>query len=197
MGGRGSSLGKGNRPPATSSGSTGSGPARVEPAVPATEQPRPEPDGPEDTQPQPDPAAAPEPSIEDRIRAAVATLTANGNGWAGIVDIRNALADVDQTEVTQALRDMARDNPNIHLAPESNRKALTDDAHAAAVTVGGEQQHIIAIQPVQDPAALRRVQAAGLANATDKDLEAARVHHGTPSSIYDQIRAEQKRRAQE
>ncbi|MEU9687141.1 hypothetical protein [Amycolatopsis japonica] len=201
MGGRGSSLGKGNRPSMTSSGSTsgGGGPARVEPAVPATEQPKAEPetDAPEPPMPVPEPAADRARSTEDRIRDAVAELTRGDGGWAGITDIRNALADVDQDEVTQTLRDMARNNPNIHLAPESNRKTLQEEDHAAAIPVGGEPQHLIVIQPVQDPDALGRVQAAGFASATDADLEAARVHHGTPSTVYDQIRAEQKRRARQ
>ncbi|KFU82912.1 hypothetical protein BB31_00010 [Amycolatopsis lurida NRRL 2430] len=146
----------------------------------------------------PVPDGEPTRSTEDRIREAVAELTARGSSWAGIVDIRKALADVDHDEVTRVLQDMARNNPNIHLAPEANRKALRQEDHDAAVTFGaGEQQHLIAIEPIPDAGALGRVQAAGFADATDADLEAARLHHDTPSSTYDQIRAEQKRRAQQ
>jgi hypothetical protein len=186
-------------------GFSGGGPAQVEPAVSATEQPRPKPetDTPEKTRAKPDPAmpvpdGEPVQSTEDRIREAVAELTARGSNWAGILDIRQALADVDQDEVTRVLLDMAHNNPDIHLAPEANRKALRQEDHDAAVTFGGgEQQHLIAIQPVPDAGALGRVQAAGFADATNADLEAARLHHDTPSSTYDQIRAEQKRRAQQ
>lgn len=192
MGGRGSSLGKGNRPPAT-----GGSPM----ATPATEQGPAEPEKPvPDPEPQPskpEPTSTPPGSTEDRIRDVVAQLAAEGQSWAGIVDIRKALPDVDHAEVTRVLQDMARNNPNVHLAPESNRKALRQEDHDAAVTYGGgEQQHLIAIQQPRDPEALHRVQAAGFANATNADLEAARLHMNTPSSTYDQIRAEQKRRAQ-
>lgn len=152
-----------------------------------------------DPEPQPgmpEPTSDPAGTTEDRIREVVAKLTEHSS-WAGIIDVRKALPDVDHAEITQVLQDMARANPNVHLAPESNRKALQQEDHDSAVTFGGgEQQHMIAIEKPRDPDALPRVLAAGFANATNEDLEAARVHRDTPSTTYDQIRTEQKRRAQ-
>ena len=33
-----------------------------------------------------------------------------------------------------------------HLVPDSNRKVLTDEDHAAAIRIGGEDKHLMAIE---------------------------------------------------
>ncbi|SFW11565.1 hypothetical protein [Amycolatopsis australiensis] len=134
-------------------------------------------------------------STEDRVRDAVAKLATEDGGWVGLVDVRKALPDVDHDEVSRVLRDMSRTDLNVHLVPEDNRKALAPEDHAAAVTVGGEEQHVISIERPRDPAAKDRVQAAGIGNATDDDLALALRDPLLSTRTHDEIRAEQKRRA--
>ncbi|MFI6026365.1 hypothetical protein [Amycolatopsis magusensis] len=171
-------------PPAPTPASTSTAPEKPMPT------PEPQPSNPKTT-------SIPAGSIEDRVRDTVRELARKSGDWVGIVDVRKALGDVDHAELSRALKDMERNNPNVHLAPEDNRKALTEEDHAAAINLGGDAQHVIQIQPERDAGALGRVQAAGFTNATDNDLEQARLDIHTPTEIYDQIRAEQKRRQQQ
>ncbi|WP_326945770.1 DNA-binding protein [Amycolatopsis sp. NBC_01307] len=183
----------GTPPPAPNVVGTFAGqlPATPEPTAPEKPMPKPEP------QPsKPEPADAPSGSTEDRVRDAVAKLAAQGE-WVGIIDVRKALGDVDHDEVSRALKELARTNPNVHLVPEDNRKALTSEDHAAAVDYSGESQHLIAIEQPRDTSAKDRVQTAGVGNATDDDLAQVLRDPLTPSRTYDEIRAEQKRREQQ
>ncbi|WP_086840633.1 hypothetical protein [Amycolatopsis kentuckyensis] len=191
-------MGKGNRPPATSgSGQLGDGaPARVEPAVPETEQVPGGATADSGEPPDNEVAAASAPSTEDRVRDAVTKLAGEEGGWVSLVDIRKALGDVDADELNRALREMSSTNPNVQLVPEDNRKALQPEDHAAAVEIGGDDQHFISIARPRDTAAKDRVQAAGIGNASDDDLAQALRDPLIPSQTYDEIRAEQKRRTQ-
>ncbi|UOZ09362.1 hypothetical protein [Amycolatopsis sp. WQ 127309] len=182
----------GTPPPAPNVVGTFAGqlPATPEPTAPGKPMPKPEP------QPsKPEPADAPSGSTEDRVRDAVAKLAAQGE-WVGIVDVRKALRDVDHDEVTRVLLDMNRNDPNVHMVPEDNRKALTDEDHAAAIEIGGDAQHAMRIERPRDTSAKDRVQAAGVGNASADDLAQALRDPLTPSRTYDEIRAEQKRREQ-
>lgn len=92
-----------------------------------------------------EPASTPTESTTDRVRAAVTKLAREKGGWVGLVDLRKALGDVDHDELTQVPRDMNRADPNVHFVPEDNRKALTAEDHAAALEIGGDNQHLIRI----------------------------------------------------
>ncbi|WP_328447422.1 hypothetical protein [Amycolatopsis sp. NBC_00438] len=131
---------------------------------------------------------------EDRVRDAVAKMAREEGEWVGLVELRKALGDVDHDELTRVLRDMNRNNPNVHFVPEDNRKALTDTDHAAAIEIGGDAQHFVRIERPRDTSAKDRVQAAGLRNATADDLAQALRDPLIPSRTYDEIRGEQKRR---
>ncbi|RSD20103.1 hypothetical protein [Amycolatopsis eburnea] len=161
-------------------------PEPTAPEKPMSKRSEPQPSKPEPT--------TPASSTQDRIRDAVAKLAREEGGWVGLVDLRKMLGDVDHDEVSRTLREMARTNPNVHLTMEDNRKALTDEDHAAAVDYSGEPQHLICIEKPRDNSAKDRVQAAGVGNASADDLAAALRDPLTPSQIYDAIRAEQKRR---
>ncbi|WP_240521487.1 hypothetical protein [Amycolatopsis vastitatis] len=139
-------------------------------------------------------AVAPARSTEDRVRDAVAKLAREEGGWVGLVDLRKELGDVDHAEVTRVLRDMNHNDPNVHMVPEDNRKALRAEDHAAAVHVGGDDQHVMRIERPRDAGAMDRVQAAGVGNASADDLAQALRDPLIPSRTYDEIRAEQKRR---
>ncbi|MFJ9787828.1 hypothetical protein ACIRSS_50215 [Amycolatopsis sp. NPDC101161] len=174
-------------PPANVAGQLLTTPEPTAPEKPMPTPEEPKPSGPE-------PTSTPTGSTENRIRDAVAKLARYEGGWVGLVDLRRMLGDVDHDEVSRALRDMARANPNVHLQMEDNRKALTDADHAAAVDYSGEPQHLIAIEKPRDAGAKDRVQAAGVGNASADDLAEALRDPLTPTQTYDAIRAEQKRR---
>lgn len=168
MGGRGSSLGKGNRPPVTSgSGQLGDGaPAPVEPAVPETDQVRPEsemadtpadqPATPEAPKPDPKPDKStqepeqPDPtqtgSPEERIRAAFRQVAERPGRFVKLADVRALIGDDIPPEVmSQTLIAMQRTGGTV-LAPDSARWALTQADHDNAIRIGGEDKHLIAIQ---------------------------------------------------
>ncbi|MEU8631393.1 hypothetical protein AB0C38_04430 [Amycolatopsis sp. NPDC048633] len=161
-------------------------PTMPEPTTP--EKPMPKPEEPKPRKPEPAGSTA------DRVRDAVAKLNKAPGEWTSFIDIRKALGDVDHEEFSQAVRELARTNPHVFLIPEDNRKALRQVDHDAAVDYSGEPQHYIAIEKPREAAAKDRVQAAGLSDATPDDLAQALRDPLTSSQLYDQIRAEQKRR---
>lgn len=84
--------------------------------------------------------------IENKVREAYESLVREPGDWAGIVDVRNRLGEqFDRAEVDRVLKDMNRRGVVV-IAPESNRKALTEEDHAAALRLGGEDNHLIMFQ---------------------------------------------------
>lgn len=181
----------GDMPPAPQTGTfTGELPVTPEPTAP--EKPMPTPKNPEQSTPDPTQTG----NTEDRIRAAVRSLGRAGK-FVGIKDVRRAVGDdVSHEDITAAMREMQRTDPNVVLSPDSNRRGLTQDDHDAAIQQGREYAHLIAIQHPSIPGEAERVRAAGLANATDEQLEIARLDPDITSALYDEIRGEEKRRKQ-
>jgi hypothetical protein len=91
------------------------------------------------------PASPPPPDVEARIRDAYRRVVAKPRDWATLTDVRLLLGDVDRADVDAALRAMYTAS-GIDIAPEPNRKALTPDDHAAAIHIGGEDRHLLAIE---------------------------------------------------
>lgn len=60
--------------------------------------------------------------------------------------LRAALPDLSREQVDQVLHTLLAD-PGVFLIPESNQKALTPADLAAAVSVGGTDKHLLAIEP--------------------------------------------------
>lgn len=83
--------------------------------------------------------------LEDRVRSAYDRLTRRPGGWVGLAKLREELADVSRGELDAALVRLDR-RPGVNLIPEENQKALTDDDRAAAVRIGNENNHLIAIE---------------------------------------------------
>jgi hypothetical protein len=84
--------------------------------------------------------------LDALLRAAYADLAAKPGEWAGLAELRAAVGpDADREAVDRALVALGR-APGVTLAPESNRKALTPADHAAALRVGGEDKHLVAIE---------------------------------------------------
>ncbi len=86
------------------------------------------------------------PDMQVRIRRAYADLTPKPGGWVGLLGLRGALSDVARGDLDAALVTLHR-AADVSLIPEENQKTLTDAEHAAAVRVGNQDRHLIAIQP--------------------------------------------------
>ncbi|WP_410662781.1 hypothetical protein [Amycolatopsis sp. lyj-84] len=165
------------------------------PEKPVTEPDKPEPDTSRTATPKTD--ATKTGTTEDRIRAAFKSLAKQQGDWIRIVRIREAVGgDVTHDEITQVLTDMMRRGDGVHLAPDSNRKVLTEDDHNSAVKIGGEDKHLVAIEPPCIPGAADHIRAVGTANATDEELENGLNAPEVTGALYDEIRAEQRQRKQ-
>lgn len=86
-----------------------------------------------------------EEDLEQRIRTAYGKLAKSPRAWVGLADLRPLLGDAPTDKVDAVLKELSRTG-QVHLVPESNRKALTAADHAAAVRIGGEDNHLISIE---------------------------------------------------
>jgi hypothetical protein len=104
-------------------------PATAVPAVPAT-------------------AATPtgDGDVEATIRQAYADLPKAADGWVGLADLRERLGDLDRSTVDETLRVMARQQ-GVRIIPVANSKALRPRDRAAALRIGGEDNHALWIGP--------------------------------------------------
>jgi hypothetical protein len=94
------------------------------------------------------PAGDPDPlgdDIEAKIHAAYVRLSARAGGWVDLVRLRAELTDVSKHELDAALTRMYR-IPGVSLIPEENQKTLTAQDRAAAVAIGDQDKHLIAIE---------------------------------------------------
>lgn len=82
---------------------------------------------------------------ETQVRDAYVRLAAHAGGWVDLVRLREALPEVSRPELDIALTRMYR-SPGVSLIPEENQKTLTDQDRAAAVTIGDQDKHLIAIE---------------------------------------------------
>lgn len=89
----------------------------------------------------PQPAGA---DLKVRIREAYQAMAPGPRGWVSLADIRRKLGDVGRHELDAALRELER-APDVNIVPESNQKALTDEDRRAAVTIGDQPKHFLAI----------------------------------------------------
>ncbi|MEU3768429.1 hypothetical protein AB0E55_25525 [Amycolatopsis keratiniphila] len=83
--------------------------------------------------------------IESRIRIAYRKLSRSPRDWVSLVELRPMLGEASTVDVDAVLKELSRSG-QAHLVPESNRKALTAADHAAAIRIGGEDNHLISIE---------------------------------------------------
>ena len=83
--------------------------------------------------------------VEAQVRTAYVKLAARAGGWVDLVRLRAGLPDVTKAELDAALTQMQR-RPGVSLIPEENQKTLTQADHAAAVDIGSQARHLIAIE---------------------------------------------------
>jgi hypothetical protein len=83
--------------------------------------------------------------LESLIRAAYNDLASAPEEWIRLARIRPRLNGAERSEVDDVLLEMMKTG-TVHLSPDSNTKMLTAEDRAAAVRIGGEDLHLIAIE---------------------------------------------------
>lgn len=85
------------------------------------------------------------PRAEEALRAAYARLADRPGGWVGLARLRGEVPDLPRKEVDAALISLYQ-QPGVSLIPEENQKTLTEADRAAAVRIGDQNKHLIAIE---------------------------------------------------
>ncbi|MGW3788639.1 hypothetical protein ACWD5Z_28930 [Micromonospora chokoriensis] len=93
-------------------------------------------------------AAAPVSAVEVEalVRSAYRELATAPGAWVGLADVRDRLADTDRAALDAALRAMVG-REDVRIIPVANTKSLTARDRAAAVRIGNEDNHALAIGP--------------------------------------------------
>jgi hypothetical protein len=92
------------------------------------------------------PAVPPsEAEIEARIRGAYKQLASRPGAWVSLTALRPRLDDVAKADVDAVLRRMDRDR-YVNVIPQDDQKILTGKDRAAAVKIGDQDSHLIAIE---------------------------------------------------
>lgn len=84
-------------------------------------------------------------SLEDLIRAAYSELSDEPEDWVRLAKLRPKLDGAKKEEVDEVLLKMSGTGL-VHLAQSTNTKALTAADHAAAIRIGSEDKHLVAIE---------------------------------------------------
>jgi hypothetical protein len=82
--------------------------------------------------------------VEASIREAYRELANTPGEWIGLADLRDRLADFDRTTVDEALRALERQD-DVRIIPVANSKALSPRDREAALRIGNEENHTLAI----------------------------------------------------
>jgi hypothetical protein len=85
--------------------------------------------------------------VEARVIEAYRSLATKPGAWVSLRRLRPALSEVDRSVLDAALTSLYT-RPGITLIPEENQKSLTPDDRAAAVSIGGQNKHLISMEPV-------------------------------------------------
>jgi hypothetical protein len=83
-------------------------------------------------------------NLEVRIRHAYGALVTEPRAWVALVRLRSFFEGMPRADVDEALRRLSN-APDVNLAPEDNQKSLTDADRAAAIHLGGQDKHLLAI----------------------------------------------------
>jgi hypothetical protein len=100
-------------------------------------------------------SSPPPPTVDDRIPSVISDILAWDGSRPGelvsLVRVRDELGDLHRSDVDAALLRLDRARV-IQLEPDPNRIALTDRVKAAAIRLGGEDMHLVAlVRPLGDP----------------------------------------------
>ncbi|WP_250036070.1 hypothetical protein [Paractinoplanes maris] len=80
-----------------------------------------------------------------RVVSAYQALADRPGDWVSLTRLRPFFADVGRDDLDEALRELSR-RDGVTLVPESNQKTLTAADHEAALHVGGQEKHLLAIE---------------------------------------------------
>jgi hypothetical protein len=92
---------------------------------------------------EPAPVASPSELI-DFIRVAYKARAQAPGDWVNIADIRDELGVVDRQQLDAALKQLEQE-PDVNIVPQANEKALSERTRQAAVIIGRQPKHFIAI----------------------------------------------------
>ncbi|MFJ6199329.1 hypothetical protein [Micromonospora sp. NPDC092111] len=92
----------------------------------------------------PAPQADQQRSLARRIRVTYAALATEPGTWVSLTRLRPFFGDVSTADLDEALRQLERE-ADVDIAPESNQKMLTPDDLVAALRLGGQDKHLLAI----------------------------------------------------
>jgi len=82
--------------------------------------------------------------LDGRIRTAYANLVSTHGQWVSLHALRAQLADVDRAALDRTLRQMLRSG-DVRLEPDPLEHRVSAEERAAAIHVGGEYRHKLAI----------------------------------------------------
>ncbi|MEV0673795.1 hypothetical protein [Mycobacterium sp. NPDC050441] len=88
---------------------------------------------------------APDQAPEAQLRTAYAGLTTRPGGWVSLLRLRQAVPGLPRPTVDAALISLYQ-QPGVSLIPEENQKVLTPADRDAAVEIGNQNKHLIAIE---------------------------------------------------
>ena len=81
-------------------------------------------------------------STAERVRATYSALAARPGAWVGLARLR---AELEAPDLDATLAQLYRTGA-VSLIPEENQKVLTPDDRDAAIVIGGQAKHLIAIE---------------------------------------------------
>ena len=85
------------------------------------------------------------PADKQRVQEAYHRLAPQPGEWVSLARLRALLPDVAPGDLDDTLRRMYR-KPGVHLIPEENQKVLGEHDWDAAVVIGDQHKHLIAIE---------------------------------------------------
>ncbi|MFI7674290.1 hypothetical protein [Actinophytocola sp. NPDC049390] len=94
---------------------------------------------------QPGDEPGPGSGLETHIRTAYRKLAAKPGDWVHLTKLRPLLNGAAKEDVDDVLKALGR-KQEITLAPNPDRKGVTAEDRAAAVRIGGDENHMIAIE---------------------------------------------------
>lgn len=83
-------------------------------------------------------------TLRTRIRGAYRALAEEPGAWVSLARLRPFFDDVPTDTLDEALRAFSRES-GVTIVPESNQKMLTDADIGAALHIGGQDKHLLAI----------------------------------------------------
>lgn len=79
-----------------------------------------------------------------QVRAAYDEMAAGPGEWVSIADIRARFPNMSREDMDALLRDLEQ-RPDVNIVPQSNVRALSERTRSAAVRIGGQEKHFIAM----------------------------------------------------